>query len=177
MTVSEIIQIIANFSVIVGIFFIASQVMIAARTFRMDLDQRKKDRSFQYIARWNDIDFNRMRRSVLIRFKNITKENFAKEVPQIESDIECRGNTHLLLNFLEEVAIGVNYGHINFDIAFIYFGPLCVQYFELLHLYIIRQRELKHDPTIWIEIENLYSVVTKRLSEKYHVPPGRYWGA
>lgn len=174
---SETIQLLANLAVIAGIFFLAWQVMITFKSFRMDLDQKKTDRALQYIARWNDVEFNKLRRQVLVKFRQLNIENQASELSQIYSDVELRGNTNLLLNFLEEVSIGVNHGHVNFDIVFLYFGPLSIMYFELLHPWILHLRERKVDQTIWIEIEHFYGLVTKHMSENYTVPPGRYWSA
>lgn len=168
-------QTFANIATIFGLFFLAWQVMIAVKVSKMELDQKKKDRALQYIARWNDIDFNKLRRGVLVRFRQISHENLTEELKQIEADTAMKGDTHFLLNYLEEVAIAINHGHTDFDISFLFFGPLCVQYFELINPYILRQREIKHDRSIWIEIEQYYHLVIKQQSQHYSVPPGRFW--
>lgn len=177
MAIKDIINICANIVIIISVIFLIFQLRIALKQYQNSITQKKRDRSLVFIARWNDFEFSKIRGSVMLYFKPINMNNFEGYKENLEKNIEIRRNAARILNFFEEVAIGVNNDIVNIDIIYTFFQATVTYYWELLYPFTDWLRKRDHDETIFIESERMYDLFIKRCSEKTSVPPGRYWSA
>ncbi len=175
MNIKEIVALIGDIAVIFSVIFIVIQIRIAIRSYKLSLSQKKRDRILSIIARWNNIEFAACRRAVIIYFRKSTKESFAQNLPSLKRNEDIRGKSAHILNFFDELAIGVNRDVFDFDIAYAFFQPLITYYWELLFPFVKWMRERDKDETIFKEVEEMHNTFLKRSAENYSAPSGKYW--
>lgn len=173
----DVLHLTANIAVVVSVVVVAIQARIALKQFTNSIVQKKRDRALSLIGRWNDLGFAACRRSIMIYFKNITMANFSEHIEKIQKDWKLRGNACSILNFLEELALGVNRDVYDFNICYTFFHPVTTYYWELLLPFVQWQRERDKDESIFREVERMYHTFVKKTTDQYSIPPGRYWSA
>ncbi|MCK4663562.1 MAG: DUF4760 domain-containing protein [Bacteroidales bacterium] len=175
MNTLQITQFIANIAVTVTFIAIFIQSFIALRTYRDSIKQKKRDRTLIIINKWNQLDFAALRRSVMLYFNKLQDKTIEGIGSKVETDYEIRGKVCFILNVLEEIAVGINRNIIDFDITYGFFQPVATFYFEMLHPFVNWQQKTYQDDSVFIEVERMYQLFIQKNSEKYSIPPGRYW--
>ncbi len=173
----DVLRLAANIAVVVTVVVVAIQARIALKQFANSVVQKKRDRALSLIGRWNDLAFAAHRHLIMIYFKNITMANFSEHVEEIQKDMKLRGNACSTLNFLEELALGVNRDVYDFNICYTFFHPVTTYYWELMLPFVQWLRERDKDESIFREVERMYHAFVKKTTEQYAIPPGRYWSA
>ncbi len=121
--------------------------------FLNSLEIRKKENAIQYGARWTDPNMQKSRH-ICREIANL-KGNSLDEI-KIALDSEAkRSDVFHLLNFFEEMAIGIKYGTINEEMIKEQFEESLLTVWKSLHLWVDDYKKDKGLNEAWILTESL----------------------
>ena len=122
---------------------------------------RKIDRTFKYIMRWNDLQYARIKKSVAQIHDEITNgystalqkedklKNCLEDNPQKEQDITN------ILNFLEAMSICIKKEIVNEDLLYEFYRFIVIRYWETFESIVIHRRKKMDNPKIYEGLEFL----------------------
>lgn len=122
---------------------------------------RKIDRTFKYIMRWNNLEYSRIKKSVAQIHDEITngfstpleKENklkrYLEDNPQKEQDITN------ILNFLEAMSICIKKEIVDEDLLYEFYRFIVIRYWEIFEPIVINRRKKMNNPKIYEGLEFL----------------------
>ncbi len=122
---------------------------------------RKIDRTFKYIMRWNDLQYARIKKSVAQTHDEITNgfstplekeeklKKYLEDNPQKEQDITN------ILNFLEAMSICIKKEIVNEDLLYEFYRFIVIRYWKIFEPIVINRRKKMDNPKIYEGLEFL----------------------
>ena len=143
-------------SALAGAIYLARGLILTAQQQEDAMRQRKIENAWQYLERWNNPQYHyvKMAGVKVIRINETEKPEAV--TAKINEDETFRSNVADLLNFFEEIAIGVSMGAVNEDPLKRAFRGLLNLYCMALQDFIEERRKKFNNPRIYNEIENLH---------------------
>lgn len=136
----------------------------SAAAQELDRQQNKEaqliDRTLPYIARWNDpqywaarktaSEFNLLKNNQIIN----NEEQFLKDY--LHKNTDAKQELLNILNFLEEVALGLQKGILKEDLLYDYYRGIICDFCKTFHYLIKQRREEKNNQKIFKALTDLY---------------------
>lgn len=130
----------------------------------LDRQQNKEaqliDRTLPYIARWNDPQYWQARKTAsefnLLRNNQIinNEEQFLKDY--LHKNTDAKQELLNILNFLEEVSLGLQKGIFKEDLLYDYYRGIICDFCKTFHYLIKQRREEKNNQKIFKALTDLY---------------------
>lgn len=173
-------EVAARIAVIVGaaatagaLIYAGRQVQLLQRQLKSDARHRRIDRTFNFVRRWNDPRFDKVRADVA---SFLRRQPSAQEIQdKREEDEEFRQNLSLVVNFLEELGVAWNRREINRNICFDFFGGVVLGWWGWLNSFVVEHRKglvnrrrglnPKVPKGVWAEFEKMHSHMESRAED------------
>lgn len=169
-------QVIANIASAIALIVGAVGAWLALLSYRSSLHQKRLDITLAYVARWNALEFNQVRRKVWLFYQALEGIHPDKQVKRILKSNETRGNVNYILNYLDELGLAVNTGVVEWNFTYRYFKGIIVHYMDMFKAYVSERVSTSHDPLLWEDARNLYDKVCQHQRRTgLRVMQGKYW--
>jgi AcrR family transcriptional regulator len=138
-------------------FYVGKELRETVRQRAKALGDKKIDRSFEFIRRWNDPAFEHTKHE----FRSIVESGKVHDTAQVEEilgeDTPKRTNVVEVLNFFEEIAQAANMQLADDEALKRYFEEALTYYYSTLGPWMQRYRATRSRPMMWVEIQSMLS--------------------
>lgn len=140
-------------SVILAILIsLAQSINQLMEAIKVGNDNSKLDRTINYIARWNSNEISESRKNVLIlmrKLKSVSGSDYHLILDSLDEEADIREDLTLILNFFEEMSIGVELGMLNEDLLRRFYKSIIFDFYIILSPYIETHRQALRNPNIF----------------------------
>jgi hypothetical protein len=147
---------VTTFATVAGV----TSAVYALRGIKLNLDDKKIDRSLTYIQRWNDPAYFQLKNTAAEIYHQIQKKSTSVErrqfiIEQVYGEPQKKQEISNLLNFLEEMSLCIENGLLDEKLMFEYYRYIVITYCNTFQEFIDISREDKRSQKLYIGLTNL----------------------
>lgn len=152
-------------AIILSLAYLMSALNQVSKSIQSINNIPKIDRSLGYIARWSSPTLNEARKKIafLVQTAEENYPNSAKELEFImerkfEEEPDLVQDLVLILNFLEEMAIGIKLGVLDEKLLKEFYRSIVISFSEKFGRFIFKRRKMTFNAKLYSSFENLSEV-------------------
>lgn len=125
---------------------------------KIDLEDKKIDRTLRYIQIWNDPSYFSSRKiaaEIHKELKDLEQTQKNTYINQLYSDADRKQEIVNILNFLEEMSMCVHFGLVDEKSLKEFYRYIVRTYCETFNLFVVTSRNEKNNPRLYIHLTDL----------------------